>query len=342
MSKISFKNDYSEGAHPYILEQLGKTNLEQQSGYGDDEYSEHAKALIQEKTGNLDAKIYLTSGGTQANLLVISHLLRPYESVISANTGHIAVHETGAIEATGHKVNLVNSINGKIDLQEIRETVISHNDEHMVKPAMVYISNATELGSVYTKAELTELSDFCRQNNLLLFMDGARLGAALTSAENDLTLPEIAQLVDVFYIGGTKNGALLGEAIVFIKKGLDAGFKYHLKQKGALLAKGRILGIQVLSLFQKDLWLQLAQHSNTVAEKIAEAFKVRGFNFFIPPQSNQIFPILPNALVEKLHEKFDFYTWYKVDENHSAIRIVTSWATKEENVEKLIECISNR
>lgn len=340
MSKISFKNDYSEGAHPQILEQLIKTNLEQQSGYGDDEYSKKARLLIQEKTGNPDVSIYFTSGGTQANLLVISHLLKPYESVISANTGHIAVHETGAIEATGHKVNLVPSINGKIDLQGVKETVQSHNDEHMVKPAMVYISNATELGSVYTKNELTQLSQYCRQNDLLLFMDGARMGAALTSRENDLTLAEIAELVDVFYFGGTKNGALLGEAIVFVKKGLDKGFKYHLKQKGALLAKGRIIGIQFLTLFQNDLYLQLAQHANRLAEKVATAFKTKGHEFFLPPQTNQIFPIIPNTLLEELYKKFDFYTWYKVDENKSAIRIVTSWATKEENVDELLEFIS--
>lgn len=339
MSRISFKNDYSEGAHPDILEQLLKTNFDQQIGYGDDEYSVEARKLIQEKTGKPDAKVYFTSGGTQANLLVISHLLKTYESVITVNTGHIAVHETGAIEATGHKVNVVESLNGKIGIKDIKEVVNSHNDEHMVKPAMVYISNATELGSVYTKQELTELSDFCLSNNLLLFMDGARIGAALTSGHNDLTLAEIADLVDVFYIGGTKNGALLGEAIVFVKQGLDDGFKYHLKQKGALLAKGRILGIQFLELFKNDLFLQLAQHSNTLAQQIGEAFQKHGFDFFLPPQSNQIFPILPNSLIEKLHERFDFYIWYKVSQDRSAIRIVTSWATRQEHVNELITYI---
>lgn len=339
MSKISFKNDYSEGGHPQILELLINTNFEQQIGYGDDEYSEEAKRLIRERIGNTDVKIYFTSGGTQANLLVISHLLKPFESVITVKTGHIAVHETGAIESTGHKVILVDSNEGKIKVQNIKEVVSAHNDEHMVKPAMVYISNATELGSVYTKQELTELSGFCRANSLLLYMDGARIGTALTSKHNDLTLADIANLVDVFYIGGTKNGALLGEAIVFVKEGLDDYFKYHLKQKGALLAKGRILGTQFLGLFKDDLYLQLATHANIMAERIADAFTTHGFDFFLPPQSNQIFPILPNELIDELKEEFDFYTWQKIDDNRSAIRLVTSWATREESVAELISFI---
>ncbi|WP_114781217.1 threonine aldolase family protein [Botryobacter ruber] len=339
MHKISFKNDYSEGAHPLILQQLLRTNLEQQAGYGNDSYSQRAKELLQEKIAMPAAGIHFTAGGTQANLLVIGHLLKPYEAVISARTGHIAVHETGAIEATGHKVVLVDAVLGKLTVQAVKEVLDTHTDEHMVKPAMVYISNATELGSVYTKAELTELSVFCRERKLQLFMDGARLGSALTSRFNDLTFSDLAKLVDVFYIGGTKNGALLGEAIVFAKQGLDEGFRYYLKQKGALLAKGRLLGVQFLTLFEHDLYLELAHHANAMAEKIAAAFEEKGYAFFLPPQSNQLFPLLPNAMIEKLQERFDFYVWHKPDQHTSAIRLVTSWATEEENVDAFIRCI---
>jgi threonine aldolase len=335
-NKISFRNDYSEGAHPKILEKLSATNHEQQPGYGEDKYCEQAKALIHKHLANPAAKIYFTSGGTQANLLVISHLLKPYETVICANTGHIEVHETGAIEATGHKVTTLPSSNGKISVDELEKTASLHTDHHMVKPAMVYISNATELGSIYTKEELTALSQFCRANSLLLFMDGARLGMALTSEQNDLTIADIAKLVDVFYIGGTKNGALIGEAIVFTKDGLDEGFKYSLKQRGALLAKGRLLGIQFLSLFEDDLFFELAHHANAMAKRIANAFQKLGFDFFLPPVTNQIFPIISNALIEQLNKKFEFYVWHKVDDERSAIRIVTSWATKEESVNEFI------
>jgi threonine aldolase len=341
MDRISFKNDYSEGAHPQILEQLIKTNYEQQPGYGDDKYCEQAKELIHAHLSNPEAQIYFTSGGTQANLLVISHLLKPYETVLCANTAHIEVHETGAIEATGHKVTTLPSKNGKVDVDELEKTLSLHTDHHMVRPAMVYISNATELGSIYTKEELTKLSSFCRKNNLLLFMDGARLGMALTAKQNDLTLADIAKLVDVFYIGGTKNGALIGEAIVFTKDGLDEGFKYCLKQRGALLAKGRLLGIQFLSLFENDLFFDLARHANAMAEKIAAAFQKLGFDFFLPPVTNQIFPIVPNSIIGKLNEKFQFYVWHIVDEEHSAIRIVTSWATKEETVNEFVSYLNS-
>lgn len=340
MAKISFKNDYSEGAHPKILERLLTTNLVQQEGYGNDEYCEQAQHLIKDKINNPDAEVYFTSGGTQANSLVVSHLLLPYESVIAAETAHIAVHETGAIENTGHKINTVRSIDGKIYPEQIRFVLDLHADEHMVKPAMVYISNTTELGTVYTKSELTELSAFCRKNELLLFMDGARLGMALTSKQNDMTLADIARLVDVFCIGGTKNGALLGEAIVFVRQGLDKDFKYSLKQKGALLAKGRVLGIQFLSLFEEDLYFELAIHANTMANEISEAFQREGYDFFVLPQSNQIYPILPDSFIKELNEKFDFYVWSKIDESHSSIRIVCSWATKERDVKLLIKSIS--
>jgi threonine aldolase len=339
-NKISFRNDYSEGAHPKILEKLSATNYEQQPGYGDDKYCEQAKVLIHKHLANPAAKIYFTSGGTQANLLVISHLLKPYETVICANTGHIEVHETGAIEATGHKVTTLPSTNGKISVDELEKTLSLYTDHHMVKPAMVYISNATELGSIYTRQELTALSNFCRKNNLLLFMDGARLAMGLTANVHDVTLADIAKLVDVFYIGGTKNGALIGEAIVFTKDGLDNGFEYSLKQRGALLAKGRLLGIQFLSLFENGLYFELATHANKMAQRIAETFQTLGLDFYLPPVTNQIFPILPTSLIEELNKKFEFYVWHKVDDDQSAIRIVTSWATKEEAVDQFISYVT--
>jgi len=338
-SKISFKNDYSEGAHPKILETLIQTNLVQEPGYGADSICKQAKEYIIKETGNADSQIFFVSGGTQANLLVISHLLKPYESVIAADTGHIEVHETGAIENSGHKINLIPNREGKINIEGIQAIVDAHTDNHMVKPAMVYISQCTELGSIYSKAELMEISNCCKSNNLLLFIDGARLGTALTSSANDLTLKDIARLADVFYIGGTKNGALLGEAIVFQNHKLSQGFDYYLKQKGALMAKGRVLGAQFLALFKDNLFYELGTHANVMAVKLASAFKKNGYSFATEPASNQIFPIIPLSLAEKLTEKYEFYIWQKLDEQNVVIRLVTSWATKESWINQFIEDI---
>ncbi len=338
-SKISFKNDYSEGAHPKILETLIQTNLVQEPGYGADSICKQAKEYIIKETGNPDSQIFFVSGGTQANLLVISHLLKPYESVIAADTGHIEVHETGAIENSGHKINLIPSREGKINSVGIQAIVDAHTDNHMVKPAMVYISQCTELGSIYSKAELLEISNCCKSNNLLLFIDGARLGTALTSSANDLTLKDIASLSDVFYIGGTKNGALLGEAIVFQDHKLSQGFDYYLKQKGALMAKGRVLGAQFLALFKDNLFYELGTHANVMASNLASAFKTNGYAFATEPVSNQIFPIIPLILAEKLAEKYEFYIWQKLDGQNVVIRLVTSWATKESWINQFIEDI---
>ncbi|HEY4540235.1 MAG TPA: aminotransferase class I/II-fold pyridoxal phosphate-dependent enzyme, partial [Faecalibacter sp.] len=241
MKKYSFKNDYSEGAHPAILQRLMETNLQQTIGYGEDEFCDEARAWIKTYLQK-DSAIHFVSGGTQANLIVISSMLKPHESVIAVESGHIAVHETGAIEATGHKVNTVPTIDGKMTIDEIQNVLNLHTDEHMVKPKMVYISNSTEVGSVYTKAELTAIYDFCQANQLYLFVDGARLGSALTSSKSDLTLEDFANLTDVFYIGGTKNGALIGEAIIINTPQLNEDFRYHIKQKGGMLAKGRLIG----------------------------------------------------------------------------------------------------
>lgn len=326
---ISFKNDYSEGAHPLILKALLETNLEQTEGYGMDGYTMQAVAAIQTKLGCEDADIHLLAGGTQTNLTALSAFLRPHEAAIAANTGHILVHETGAIEATGHKVISVAVDDGKLGVDHVRLVLAGHTDEHMVKPKLVYISNPTEVGSIYSKRELEELSRYCAANNLFLYLDGARLGSALCSEENDLELPDIARLVDAFYIGGTKNGALLGEALVICREALKDDFRYHMKQKGALLAKGRVLGIQFLELFRHNLYFELAQHANDMAKLLQTGIDQMGFSFLIHSPSNQLFPILPNALIESLSEKYAFYIWEKVDSQHSAIRLVTSWATEE-------------
>lgn len=336
--KFSFKNDYSEGCHPQILESLLRNNLDQQAGYGEDDYSKKAKDLIKNKIEAQDADVYFVSGGTQANLIVISSILRPYQCVISAATGHILNNETGAIEATGHKILSIEKEDGKLFPSDIIPVLESHqNIPHQVMPKLVYISNSTELGTIYTKKELEDLSAFCKANNLYLFMDGARLGHALTSEISDLELKDIAQLTDVFYLGGTKNGALLGEAIIINNKILQEDFAFNIKQKGALLAKGRLLGIQFLELMQNDLYFELAKNANQQAMKIKNALSEREVQFLSDTYTNQIFPILDNQIIEVLSEKFEFYVWKKVDENLSAIRLITSWNTNNTAVEEFIK-----
>jgi threonine aldolase len=328
----SFKNDYSEGAHPRILRALTESNLEQADGYGEDGYTKQAAQLIKQRIGHNDIAVHLFSGGTQTNLTALSAFLRPHEAIIAPSIGHILVHETGAIEATGHKIISVETSDGKINTTHIKAALDTHTDEHMVKPKLVYISNPTEIGSIYTKNDLEQLSRFCRINNLYLYVDGARLGSALCSKENDLQLSDLAQLVDAFYIGGTKNGALLGEALIICRASLQEDFRFHLKQKGALLAKGRLLGIQFQELFKDDLYFDLAKHANAMANLLKDAISNAGFTFLTPSSTNQIFPVLPNWLIEKLLEKYSFYIWAKADSDSSAIRLVTSWATKEEAV----------
>ena len=336
----NLKIDYAEGAHPAILDKLLETNFIQQNGYGHDDYTLEAKAVLRQKMNHPSAEIYFVSGGTQANLLVISSLLRPHEAVISANTGHIYANETGAIEATGHKVIPIESKDGKITPTQIKQTVASFQlRPHVVKPKVVYISNTTEVGTIYSERELKALSDCCRAEGLLLFMDGARLGHALTAPANDLTLERIAELVDVFYIGATKNGALFGEAIVFPQPKLALDFDYNLKQRGALFAKGRVLGIQFLALFQDDLYFKLAKDANDMAMKLAQAFQEQGHAFLVEPASNQIFPILPVALIERLQEKFDFYVWKPINADYAAVRLITSWTTDELMLEVFISML---
>lgn len=328
----SFKNDYSEGAHPRILKALMESNLEQEEGYGEDRYSIRAIELMKQRIKREDIDIHFFSGGTQTNFIAISAFLRPHEAAIAANTGHILVHETGSVEATGHKVISIGVNDGKLNPELIKLALDAHTDEHMVKPKLVYISNPTEIGSIYTKAELTQISGFCHENNLILFVDGARLGSALCSDKNDLELSDLGRLCDAFYIGGTKGGALLGEALVICKDSLKEDFRFHMKQKGALMAKGRLLGIQFLELFRDDLYFELAKHANKMADLLRESISSMGYKFLTDSPSNQIFPILPNRIIRELEAKYSFYVWSTVDENNSSIRLVTSWATREDAV----------
>lgn len=332
----SFVNDYSEGAHPRILQALVETNLVQTAGYGEDEFCLEAAEFLQRRIGRSDVDIHFIPGGTQTNLIAISSFLRPHEAAISPVTGHIEVHETGAIEATGHKIITLEGQDGKLRPTDVQKALATHTDEHMVKPKLVYISNATELGSIYTKDELTDLSSFCRSNNLLLFLDGARLGSALTSSENDLTLNEIANLVDAFYIGGTKNGALIGEALVICNEGLKEDFRFLIKQKGALLAKGRLMGIQFRELFRDNLFFELAEHANKMAEKIQSALLEVGCPLLLKSPTNQIFPILSNRVIQELEKDYAFSIWERIDADTAVIRLVTSWATPEDEVDRFI------
>lgn len=326
----SFKNDYSEGAHPDILEALLRNNRQQEEGYGLDHHTLNAALLIRNLVGDPEAAVHLISGGTQTNLIAISSFLRPHEACITAKTGHIATHETGAIEATGHKLLEVKTKDGKLNPQLITPVLAEHHFEHMVKPRLVYISNPSELGTIYSKEELIVLGDFCRENDLLLYMDGARLGSALVCRESDMTLKDVYSLTDGFFIGGTKTGALLGEALVVRNPVLKNDLRYLIKQRGALLAKGRILGVQFEEFFRDNLYFELAQHANEMAQLMADELGAAGCSFWINSPTNQIFPIMANEVIEELSRQFDFYVWEKMDENSSAVRLVTSWATPRE------------
>lgn len=348
---IRFNCDYNEGAHESILSKLMETNLEQTPGYGEDHYCRQAAERIKQLCQDPSADVHFMVGGTQTNLTVIDAALRSHQGVLSADTGHIEVHETGAVEACGHKVLALPSVDGKITAAQVEEAYQAHitNEafEHMVQPKMVYISFPTELGTIYSKKELEDLSDVCRKNRLYLFIDGARLGYGLSAADNDVTLHDLAVLSDVFYIGGTKQGALFGEALVITHPDLQQDFRYFIKQKGAMLAKGRLLGLQFLTLFegaadvslQDTLYMKLSLHADTLADKLRGAIREAGYPFLVESRTNQIFPILPDALLDVLREKYSFSYDHQVDEKNSAIRFCTSWATKESSVEELIKDI---
>ena len=337
---IYFTSDYCEGAHPNVLERLISTNLEQTVGYGEDPYCLAAARMIRDKCGRQDADVHFLVGGTQTNLTLISAALRPHQGAIAAVTGHINVHESGAIEATGHKVLALPSSDGKLTAGQIRAAVDAHvqdaTHEHMVQPKLVYISNPTELGSIYSKAELTAISETCREKGLFLYLDGARLGSAICAEDNDLDLRDIAALCGAFTIGGTKSGALFGEALVLCDERLKPDFRYIIKQKGGMLAKGRLLGLQFIALLENDLYFALASHANQMAMRIRDACAEKGIPFLIPSTTNQQFPILLNDILKRIGEKFCFEVWNAVDDRHSAVRFCTSWATEESAVRQLI------
>lgn len=339
MTRFRFNNDYSEGAHPQILELMARSNLNQEEGYGNDSLCRQAEQLLKGAIGNERAAIHFVSGGTQANLIALASMLKPYESVISATTGHIFVHEAGAIEATGHKINVVEAADGKLTADQVRQVVAQHTDEHMVMPRVVFISNSTELGTVYTKAELESLRRACTEKHLYLYLDGARLGPALASAGADLTLADVARLVDMFYLGGTKNGALLGEAVVICNEALQPDFRFHVKQRGGLLAKGSVLGAQFVALFSGGLYFELARHANAMAQRLAGGLRALGYSFLTDSTTNLIFPILPNPLVRFLEGRYGFHVIAPVGEAQSVVRLVTSWATPAEKVDEFIAAV---
>ena len=340
---LSFENDYSEGAHEKILQRFLETNFVQVPGYGNDPYSESAKEKIRAACQCPQAEIFFLTGGTQTNAVVIDSMLQAYEGVVSAQTGHVNAHEAGAIEYTGHKVMPLPQYDGKMkaeDLESLLKTFWQdESHEHMVFPGMVYISHPTEYGTLYTKQELTDLSAVCRRYHIPLYLDGARLGYGLMSRQTDVTLPDIAELCDVFYIGGTKVGALCSEAVVFTKNNMPKYFLTHVKQHGALLAKGRLAGVQFDTLFTDNLYFEISKHAIDMAELLKQGLAEKGYPFFIDSPTNQQFIIMEYEKMETLKEQVRFCFWEKLDDTHTVVRFATSWATPEENIRKLMELL---
>ncbi len=343
--KLFFASDYMEGAHPRILERLVQTNLEKTPGYGTDHYCESAREKIRAACCAPDAEVFFLSGGTQTNSMIVKYLLRPYQGVIAAKTGHIQGHEAGAIESGGHKVLTIPEYNGKLRATDIRKVAEGYlqddNRDHIVMPGMVYISQSTESGTLYTLQELEEIRAVCREFDLYLYLDGARLAYGLACPGNDVTLQDLARLCDVFYIGGTKCGALYGEAVVIPQPGLIPHFFTLMKQHGALLAKGRILGIQFDTLFTDDLYLQVGGAAVAYADAIREKLQQKGLPLCYGSPTNQVFVRLTDAQRQKLEEKVAVSFWEKPDEDHTVIRLATSWATAEEDVQKLLAVLDS-
>lgn len=342
---VRFECDYSEGACPEIIKKLEKTNMEQTPGYGEDIYCNKAREKIKKICKCPNAEVQFLVGGTQTNMTVIGSILKSYQGVISADTGHINVHETGAIEVTGHKVLAIHTEDGKLTDKQVKQVYQSHyedeNHQHMVQPGMVYISYPTENGLIYTKKELEDLYKTCKECNLPLYIDGARLGYGLMSDKSDMDISDIAKNCDIFYIGGTKIGALFGEAVVIPNEALQKDFRYHIKQRGAMLAKGRLLGIQFDVLFENELYFKISKHAVEMAMKIKQAFSNKGYQFLYDSNTNQQFPILPNEILSKLSKKYSFCLWKNVNDGNSAVRFCTSWATKNSDVDELVEDINN-
>lgn len=340
---ILFYSDYLEGCHPEILKRLQETNLNQTPGYGTDEYCNQARNIIKDICGTPDADVHFLVGGTQTNATVISSVLKPYQGVLCASTGHINAHETGAVEHTGHKVLAIEGKDGKINAAQVQCALESHHSdpsyEHIVQPGMLYISYPTELGTLYSKDELLELKRVCVRWGIPLFIDGARLGYGLTSSACDLTIKDIAAIADVFYIGGTKQGALFGEAVVINKDSLKKDFRYNIKQNGGMLAKGRLLGIQFATLFTDNLYFDIAANANRLADKLKEALKSKGYDMLAESPTNQVFPILTDEKARQLAANFGFEEWGRIDDSHTAVRFCTSWATTDEQIESLTDAL---
>ena len=334
-----FHNDYNEICHPAILKKMQENMGNQMGGYGEDTACESAAKLIREACGNNKLAVHFLVGGTQTNLIVIAASLRPHHAALGADTAHINVHETGAIEATGHKVIALPTSDGKINGAQIRETMQAHYadaaHEHTPLPKLVYISNPTELGTIYSLSELEEISTACKDHGLYLFVDGARLGYGLAAKGNDVTFADLARLTDVFYIGGTKVGAMFGEAVVFSNPAIAEDFRYIIKQRGAMLAKGWLLGLQYEALFEDGLYLKIAAHADAMADKIRQTLSDLNYPLLVEGATNQIFPILPDSLLDKLKDRFTFSEQQRVDETHRAVRFCTSWATKTDAVDAL-------
>ena len=333
---VYFTSDYTEGCHERILRRMIETNYEQTPGYGTDYHCTYAAGYIKDRCGREDIDVHFLVGGTQTNLTVIDAALRPHQGAVCAESGHIHVHETGAVEATGHKCLTLPSSDGKITAQQVRELVRLHRTdesmEHTVQPKLVYISNPTEYGTIYALSELEALSAACRELGLFLFVDGARLGYGLRCRQNDVTMADLARLCDAFYIGGTKVGALFGEALVLTHPALKEDFRYLIKQHGGMLAKGRLLGIQFETLFEDGLYWTISDHALAMADILRSALTEAGLPMQVDSPTNQLFPIVPDALLAKLREKYAVTYMNRVDESHSCIRLCTSWCTREEDV----------
>jgi threonine aldolase len=342
--KIFFVNDYATVAHPNLLRALSEANFKNEKGYGDDEYSQEAIKLIKRECENEDIDVFFLIGGTQTNMLVLNSVLKSYQGVISAQLGHIATHETGAIERGGHKVLTIETDEfGKLYANQVEECCNEYNNDvnslHIVQPGGVYISHPTESGALYSKKELIEISEVCKKNGLFLYVDGARLGYALASTKNDITLNDLTQFTDVFYIGGTKCGAMLGEALVINNKKLTNDIKYSIKPSGALLAKGMILGIQFKELFSNNLYVEICKKADDMAQRLANAFEECGYTMFTKSYTNQQFVIIDNESLKKFEELYDFAMWMRIDDYHSIVRVCTSWSTSENMVSSLINDI---
>lgn len=338
---IRFNSDYLEGTHPRILQALSDTNMVQTCGYGEDEYCEAARKAIKDVCKCEDSQVHFLVGGTQANTIVISSILRPHQAVLCVKEGHINVHETGAIEASGHKVLAIEGKDGKISADQIREQHRLHwedgSHEHIAQPKLVYISNPTELGTIYTKAELEAIRKACTECDMYLFLDGARLGYGLMSKENDMTIEDIAKNCDVFYIGGTKVGALFGEAVVITNTSLQQDFRYIIKQRGGMLAKGRLLGIQFYELFKDGLYFEIAAHAMKMAQILKEGLEELGYQFYANSPTNQQFVIVPDEKLKELAHTYSYEYQMRYDAENSVVRFCTSWATREEHVRQLLK-----